>query len=73
MGITSFSLVLRELLHEVQLEVGDGKEDEYHASQSQVVLPQAPGAPIDALTLQMILSSTYPADKTHTLISLVTS
>lgn len=31
-----------------------------------MVLPQAPGARIDALTLQIFLSSTYPIDKyTH--------
>lgn len=56
--IASFPLVLRELLHEVQFQVGDDKEDYCHAGQSQVVLPQAPGAPVDALTLQILLSST---------------
>lgn len=63
MGIASFPLVLRELLHEAQFQVGDDKEDYCHAGQSQVVLPEAPGAHIDALTLQILLSSTRPADK----------
>lgn len=66
MGVASFPLVLGELLHEVQFEVGNGEEDQCHAGQGHVVLPQPPGAPVDALALQIVLSSTYSTDKyTH--------
>lgn len=60
-------LVLRELLHEVQLQVCNGEEYQCHAGESQVVPPQAPATRIDALVFQILISATQPVGKhTHT-------
>lgn len=66
MRIAYFILVLRELLHEVQFQVCNGKEYYCHAGKSQVVLPQAPATHINALIFQILISCAPPMDKyTH--------
>lgn len=44
-----------ELSDESEFEIGDDEEEGGHDSQSQVVLPQAPGAGLDALVVQELL------------------
>lgn len=51
-------MLLSEFLDVAELQVGDDEEYHHHNSQSYVVLPQAPGAVLDAQVVQVLLSTT---------------
>lgn len=56
-------LGLRKLLHEAEFQVWNCKEYYCHAGKSHVILPQAPGTHVNALTFKILVSSTPPTDK----------
>lgn len=52
------AVLLSEFLDVAEFQVGDDEEYHHHNSQSYVVLPQAPGAVLNAQVVQVLLSAT---------------